>query len=985
MNFTLQREDRFPSGTTVYVYPRAAWRPDTSPSGASVTSAAVNDGAAIFTDLDEGGRYVAYAQVGGEHRYVNFMAPYRSDLAKEDGAHGVWDGASGRVAYETTPNGVRVTFDHAVASKTDAASLPAWKAMQHAAAFQQAVDRAEELAQGGVAYVYVDGNGTDNCVVSIYGTTRQPSNVRLWAHESVTLVCHPAWEANGPVLALKRDENNHDIPLENGVIESVNIDGQYQLNENFNVPITTTADANFATSGTDGSVTGTGGPDKVLSSMSVTVSGSIGIPTTGGRMLFKSYTGDNVGLITYTSTTGGTAGATGRVVGTVTLNNCTYVDQSNSTPIDVPSGTLFRYYGATTTELVRIHGFHRLWINRCVWTDSGSQPFQAGGHPYESGSLEKDSLVLSWSEFSRSYNSDGVDIKSSAHVTVIHCEGHGSHDAAFDIRGYSVTLIGVDASYSHAGINISCTSSVKVQPAQGLPADITEATGQTVTVSSKVNTNWPATFTGMVGQTEYVSGTLSGNTATLSGRGLKGTIPRAWKQFGGTRISFLQADVADIHTELSLTAQSSAMLVACWADHCSGNGITVSGSGTGLTTAHITLCQTNYCRASGITCRATRGVTECTISQCSVKYCGFNYAQTFVWGTETGDGSANGTPAIWLRNCLSALVSQVIVTDNGNDAIEALDCGNGVQLSLITARNNGGYAFDGGTTNSTTKRVHWDGIGDLRGNALGVYRLPDDCTVSGSVFGSMSSRFQPARSWMVRSPHEEGNFSLPLMDGVVYAAIADTPGAIPVRRLAAYVKSAATTGTTVSKLALATVNRATGAFTVVASTPSGVGSSSIYAATRDLLQNLANSATVWPDISRSYAFLAFVKTSGTSPQIAGLRPPNLMVSDQYRMRCGVLTGQTDIPSSGTLVRTVALTSVATTNTSTTVTCASTSGLVIGMEVVNSSLPVGAYVTAINANGTDFTVSSAATADSSGGSSTAYFDVIPCIGGLVAAS
>ena len=69
------RLDRFPTGTTVGIYPRTARGAEGgAPSGTAIASAAV-DAAGLLTVTNAGivdnTPYVAYALVAGENRYVN--------------------------------------------------------------------------------------------------------------------------------------------------------------------------------------------------------------------------------------------------------------------------------------------------------------------------------------------------------------------------------------------------------------------------------------------------------------------------------------------------------------------------------------------------------------------------------------------------------------------------------------------------------------------------------------------------------------------------------------------------------------------------------------------------------------------------------------------------------------------------------------------------------------------------------------------------
>jgi hypothetical protein len=67
------KTDRFPQGTNVGVYPIGARQDSRSPAGTSVATATVAaDQTLAFTGLADGTNFVAYAQVGSEHRYVTF-------------------------------------------------------------------------------------------------------------------------------------------------------------------------------------------------------------------------------------------------------------------------------------------------------------------------------------------------------------------------------------------------------------------------------------------------------------------------------------------------------------------------------------------------------------------------------------------------------------------------------------------------------------------------------------------------------------------------------------------------------------------------------------------------------------------------------------------------------------------------------------------------------------------------------------------------
>lgn len=72
-------QSRFPIGTNVDAYPLSGFAqhqlpPTGAPAGSSAEQATVAaDGSLEFVALLPNTRYVAYAQVGGEHRYVHFV------------------------------------------------------------------------------------------------------------------------------------------------------------------------------------------------------------------------------------------------------------------------------------------------------------------------------------------------------------------------------------------------------------------------------------------------------------------------------------------------------------------------------------------------------------------------------------------------------------------------------------------------------------------------------------------------------------------------------------------------------------------------------------------------------------------------------------------------------------------------------------------------------------------------------------------------
>jgi hypothetical protein len=82
MTFTLRNAPQFPIGTEVRVRTPSVHRRGRRPAGTDAADPQVmtSDGA-HFTGLRPGRRYLAYAEVGGRHRYVFFALrgfPYTS-------------------------------------------------------------------------------------------------------------------------------------------------------------------------------------------------------------------------------------------------------------------------------------------------------------------------------------------------------------------------------------------------------------------------------------------------------------------------------------------------------------------------------------------------------------------------------------------------------------------------------------------------------------------------------------------------------------------------------------------------------------------------------------------------------------------------------------------------------------------------------------------------------------------------------------------
>src|SRR5690349_9268746 len=88
-SFTLTDVGRFPSGTSVGVYLAEARKDGQAPAGSVVTSGTMGASSVTFSGLADYREYVAYALVGGAHRYSGFRA--QPDDERQYGVQGRLD------------------------------------------------------------------------------------------------------------------------------------------------------------------------------------------------------------------------------------------------------------------------------------------------------------------------------------------------------------------------------------------------------------------------------------------------------------------------------------------------------------------------------------------------------------------------------------------------------------------------------------------------------------------------------------------------------------------------------------------------------------------------------------------------------------------------------------------------------------------------------------------------------------------------------
>lgn len=484
MVFRLRREDRYPAGTVVEVYDRAAWQPTGSPTGAMVTSAEMDaTSGAVFTGLDENGRYVSYALVNGEHRYIHFKAPARSERAPEAGDVANYDPATGKFAYRN-PRFVDLLADGF--GVTDAEDVSAYEGEVNAAAFQDFMEKAAEIGEG---YVGV-------CTIELNGTTRRPPGLRLiGAGRGLTTIrSHVDYARNGPIVSNEVDANGDALPM-SGYEEGITYDGQYLNNTDYNIRC---------------NVVG----DHAADATTITVDSTEDFAD-AGRVSFVAL-GDNVSRATYTSKDA------------THFYGWTWQIDSDHVAAEIPDGTELRKFDSSVTGLVRFYNIDGLHYQDCEFMRSASYCLAGEGRPYDTDESHRTKryLRLTQCRIHDSYMSDGVDVKGIESFFASQTEFTDCGDKGVNVRGLYQHLEDCVTKRNRTGFGL--TSSPAVADADRVSATLNGATTRTATSIVVTSTaDLPASGAGWINNTERVTFTVADATHITAVRGVRSTQPAA--------------------------------------------------------------------------------------------------------------------------------------------------------------------------------------------------------------------------------------------------------------------------------------------------------------------------------------------------------------------------------------------------------------------------------------------------------------------------
>lgn len=516
-----------------------------------------------------------------------------------------------------------------------------------------------------------------------------PSGVKVsGAGRGVTVLkSMPGFATNGPIITNATDAVTGDnIPVRDLILEDLTIDGDYASNTAFNATATLTVAALFVTSGTPE-------PDGDIPLASMTFDDTSEL-TSSGRILFETYTGDNVGLIEYTGKT------------PTTLTGCTFISQSNSTPIDVAAPRVFRQFNVSTAGLVRFYVYERLTINRVHIKDGGSYCLGLQGSPEEFDTspdkvYPKNNLLIVSSAFSGSYNSDGIDIKEQYGVTMIDVEAYDNHDKGINVRGRYQTYVNCRTWGNGNGFGLSCIRLEYPEPYVTLTA-ICTAADTTLTVTDTANMS--AAASGYLGA-ERIAWT--GKTATtLTGvtRGLQGTKATPHNASSDTAYVPIVQDVAG-----GEEVDASIDMLGCWSLGDGGNGIAITTGGSGVKTRATVHGGGAFGCNRGLLLQSTRG-------QMDVSVHGGNYHHN-------GEGIRLVSLAYARLTGVNASDNTTASNPNGTGhGVSLVNCTNGAELVAMDVCRNGAYGLSF-ASNGTSDYVKVRG-GRWRANTLGAVNNP---------------------------------------------------------------------------------------------------------------------------------------------------------------------------------------------------------------------------------------------------------------------
>lgn len=492
MEFTVDRPDRFPPGTVVGLYGAEQAQLGRAPVGSELDSVEADAEGVTFTGLEERGRYVAFATVDGFPRYVQFMAPARSDRAPADFDVPDWDEVSGQLAWATPPGGVG----------------PSWwifgvvTGPVSAEEAERNVERVQAWLDACEPFGWAHAPALDS-YVQLYGTVRQPTDLKfLGAGEQLTrFFSHPDYAQNGPILANKVDALGDVIPVGNGMLAFMTWDGDFLNNSQFNVrcelvdPVTPSDTTYHVTSTAD-------------------------FPAAG--RFATTETSDHVNRATYTSKDD------------THFYGVVQDTSTDHTTWSADADTELRLFSESAVGLVRFYAYDNLILYQFTARNSWSYNTAGEGRPYdtdESHRGPKNRLLLVQVTFEDSWASDSLDIKSSSQTIGIAVKCRNGGDKGLNVRGEFQSWYGCVTEDCRTGYGL--TSSPQVDSTQrfnkAITAGVTE-TDTTITVSSTVGP--PASGMGWFGATERCAYTVASPTTYTLTRAQEGT--RAAAHASGT-------------------------------------------------------------------------------------------------------------------------------------------------------------------------------------------------------------------------------------------------------------------------------------------------------------------------------------------------------------------------------------------------------------------------------------------------------------------
>jgi hypothetical protein len=821
MEHHLTQVDRFPVGTVIGVYERTQASFGMAPRGEPVTSVTMGPEGVTIVGLEERKEYSAYAQVDGYHRYTGFLSPAQGDFPPFDPGVAVHDEQSSGFAY-AYPG-------------TISALNPQWGlqwgtglSLQEA---QNNVLRGQELLE----YAAEKGLVADFPAqwLTLASCLRPPDHSRFkgQGRRATVFTMHPDFAQNGPAIAHRVDDSGHQIEMADVMGRDFGINCRYSMTSQYLTKFQLTAPANFATAGTD---TGDGSGSMHLPEISmIRTAGSD--PSQVTALLFDVYdeVGDNVGRLESTSHDA------------TKFYDVTFVAKSNSSPIDVPAGTMYRLAEVTAFGGIRIGKLDTVMFSGVRVEDTNGYSAGFEGYLYESadGSHNKVNLIMFDCELDGSYGSDGVDAKDLLSAVFLHVKSSNHYDKGLNTR--SIRNVFFKCESWGNGANYQFQSSYAVSPTANvkklLGTAISAAPGQTINLTSA--TGWGTSGYGWIGASEYAHYTRAGLVVTWDRRGLAGTRAVAHPAATGSLpIYAVPVTGGTDNTPPTDPADSTVSMIDChgWAPR--GSNVVIGGTGTGRIHAQIDGGSFRTGNRGITTGTGYRPVTCVVTGGCEITD---NVSDTDGWGSGGG---------IFARATRLIVDSTVVIDRNGGHGIELLGCID-CRIEAIP-KGNGGF----GLKTASCEFLEWNGRVDMS-NASGAYSIATMKTFYGTAFGLPSETFEPTVYQEAFPLAAASGTPVAMASGTAYGQRFRLAGPLKIARLWARVEAG--NNSTTQRMALAVVN-ADGTATIVAV---GNNNTSLFGAIGGVRPPFSAGATYWGYAGLDVVVFA-LRAGGSAPSLA---------------------------------------------------------------------------------------------------------------------